>query len=379
MIALLAALLVGTSGAAEVSFGDAVRQVSGTGARIVDAEATSARAEARAAGAWPNPTADVHRDSHDVTFELTIPIEAGAFARGAVTPHLVGAIDVRARAARAAVGAAGGAAWLDARRSMDIARFAADEERLAGRLSRVAAARVDAGEWSLDEGALVRADAARVLDRALSWEQEARNATARLAVLLGVSADDLTLGAWPAIPSPPTLDAARVPEVLAAALDARAALGSLHAERLARIPALELSGGYALSDHLDPIYGASVTIPLFAPGGAKLRGAAARAEGAAATAELAGLDAVAAVRAAEAEIAVATRLAAAWDIPGLDTALQATVRRYDAGELSLPDFIARRDLAVEARRNAIDARWRLERARLAVWELAGELPPEVAR
>ena len=38
----------------------------------------------------------------------------------------------------------------------------------------------------------------------------------------------------------------------------------------------------------------------------------------------------------------------------------------------------KRDLAVEARQHSTDARWRLARAKLAGWELAGALPTEVA-
>ena len=97
---------------------------------------------------------------------------------------------------------------------------------------------------------------------------------------MAAAEDGLTLGAWPELPSPPPLDASAVPEVLSADLDARVALGQLRAGRLARVPTLHLMGGYQISDQPGPTYGASIALPLFAPGVAAVRGASARADGA---------------------------------------------------------------------------------------------------
>ena len=242
--------------AADLSFADAVRRAAGETARsrMVTADADLLKAEARSAAAWTNPEIGARQEPDQGSVDVLVPLDIGAIGRGAVVPDAVKAADVRERAGRAAVGAAGGAAWLDARRATDISQLTRASEALSTRLATAAQGRVASGEWSPDEGA------------------------------------------------------------------------------------------------------------------------SARAAGSAATADLARLDASATVLAAQAEIDIAERLAAAWDIPGLDAALTATVRRYDAGELSLPDYLARRDLAVEAEQNAVDARWRLARARLAAWELAGELP-----
>jgi outer membrane protein TolC len=363
--------------AADISFEDALRQAVGNtpAARLVAADAASAKADARASAAWANPDVGVHVEPDQTAVDIRVPVDFGALGRGGVVPAAVEAAELRRRAALAAVGAAAGAAWLDARRAVDVATLTLQAETLSGRLAAAARARMAAGEVSGDEGALLLADAASTLDRALTWEQEARNATARLSVLLGVPVDGM--GVWPTIPAPPALDAGRLVTVLAADLDARIALGNLHAERLARIPALELQGGYILRGAVGPTYGASIAIPLFAPGVARVRAAAARADSAEAVQDQTRAESAATLAAAQAEMTLAERLAGAWDIPGLDGALDAATRRYDAGELSLSDYLARRNLAVEALQNAIDARWRLARARLAAWELAGALPIEV--
>jgi outer membrane protein TolC len=374
-------LCAAIAGAAELGFDEAVRMAVGETAalRISASDADLARAEARSSASWPNPTVALREEPDQAGVEASVPIDLGAIAlRGAISSRLQSA-DLREEAGRAAVGAAAGAAWLDARRATDLAALVDQASELSASLAESAKRRVDAGEWSVDEGALVRADAARVLDRALSWSLEARNATGRMAVLLAIPAEDLSIGAWPSVPGPPPVDPARLPSVLAADLEARSALADLRAERIGLFPVVQLDGGYLFRGPVGPTWGASIEFPLFAPGIQRVRAGEATASGAQARAELAKLDGLAAARSADDELAVAEKLAAAWDIPGLDDALAAATRRYDAGELSLVDYLARRDLALEARQGAVDARWRLDRARLAAWELAGKVPSEMSQ
>lgn len=377
---VLIVLVARLASAAELSFSEAVRIAADTspGARMAAAQAATARAEARASAAWENPDLSVRHEPDQDAVELSVAVDVAAVARGGSVREAVAGADLRARASRAAVGVAGGAAWLDARRAEDRAEFAVQSEALAERLALAAEARVAAGEWSGEDGVVVRADAARLLDRALTWQQESANARARLAAILALP-EDVSLSAWPIVPLPPSLDPAQLPGVVAADLDARVALSHLRAEQLSRIPVLRLDGGLVVRGAAEgPTYGASLTLPLFAPGAAPVEAARGRSDMASATADATRLDAVATVQAAMSELATAERLAQAWDIPGVTEALTATTRRFDAGEESLPDYLARRDLAVAAGENAIDARWRLARARLAVWELAGQLPSEAS-
>lgn len=375
---MIALLLCSLASAQALDFEAAVRAAlaRGADARIVAADADLARAEARGSAAWEgNPELEVERLPGETTVIVSVPLEIAAPARGAAARRAREAATLRAEAGRAAVGAAAGAGYLDAVRAREQAALARDAEALAARLGAAAERRVTVGELAPGDGALLRAEAARALDTALSLQRDAEAAARRLGVLLGEGIAPEVAG-WPRLPDPPAVVVEELPGVLAAGLDARAALARLDAERLALLPDLHVRGGWSFEGHPGPIYGAAVEIPLFAPGASGVRAARAEADRADATVARAGLDAAASLADARAELSIAERVAAAWDIPGLDAALDAAVRRYEAGETSLAAFVAERDLALAARGGAIDARWRLERARLALWELAGRLPLE---
>ena len=366
-------LLVTAALAAEMMFEEAVRAAAGSPAgRITEATAAADRADARGSAAWENPTVSAGHQTGQRNLEASVPIGLAPLARGVSAARTVDAVEIRERMASAVNAAAAGAAWLDARRAADRAEAAVRTQELAERLSLAAQAKVESGEWSVVEGVLAQADAARALDEALAWQQEALGARARLGVLVGAPVDEL--GPWPEVPVPPRADVP--PAVLAADLEARAALAERLAARLALLPALEISGGWQWGEQAGPTYGASIEIPLFAPGISASRAAAARADLAEAEAELAGLDATAVRTATDAEIQAAEQLIRAWEIPGLETVLASTIRLYDTGEISITEYQVQRELAISAVGSAIDARWRLGRARLAGWELAGVTPYE---
>ncbi len=366
-------LLVTAALAAEMTFEAAVRAAAGSPAgRISEATAAADRADARGAAAWENPTVSGGHQTGQRNLQASVPIGLAPLARGVAAARTEDAVEIRERMAGAVNAAAAGAAWLDARRAADRAAAAVRTQDLAERLSLAAQAKVTSGEWSIVEGVLARADVARALDEALAWQQEALGARARLGVLVGGPVDEL--GPWPEVPVPPRADVP--PAVLAADLEARAALAERLAARLAMVPALEISGGWQWGEQAGATYGASIEIPLFAPGISTSRAATARAEIASAEADLAGLDATAARTATDAELDAAERLLRAWEIPGLDTVLESTIRLYDAGEISITEYQVQRDLAIAAVGSAIDARWRVGRARLAGWELAGTTPFE---
>lgn len=371
-------LLLSLAHGGEIGFFDAVRDA-GTNtpsARVVDARADAVDAQAREDSAWPNPDISVRAEPGQARVEGVLPLDIGAMARGGTARATIEAAERRRQAELLAVSVAGGVAWLDARRDADLVLLKRRAEDLSEGLATVADERVNAGEWASDDGALLRADAASLLADVLGAELEAQSSMAQLSALLSLSEDGASLGVWPTIAAPRNLDPATVSAVVVADLDARAALVASHAERLTLIPTIRLEGGYLFEGETGPTYGASMVLPLFAPGAARVKGADARASGAAADADLARFDAVSAVRVARARLEFAERMSTAWNVPGLDDALDAAARRYGAGELSLPDYIARRNLAVAALQHVIDARWGLARARLAAWELVGELPTE---
>jgi outer membrane protein TolC len=376
---MVIALCAGAFAAEDLTFPEAVRLAleNGAQARIVSATGEAARAEARSSAAYAgNPEVSVERKPGETTLLLAVPIDPTAPSRAGAARREAEAADVREKAGRAAVASAAGAAYLDALRARDLADVAGDALGLADRLRATGEARFSAGEIGGAEHALLLADAAGALDRALSLRRDADAADRRLGVLVGAP-DARTPTAWPAL-GVPEIDASRIPSVLAADLDARAALARVTAARLATLPTLAVSGGWVAEGDTGPVYGATLTLPLFSPGVARAAEARATRDRQQATAELATLDAGVALADARDELDIAERVAKAWDIPDLGTALDAAARRYAAGESSVTVFVAERNLALEALQHAIDARWRLQRARLALWELAGEPPAEMA-
>jgi outer membrane protein TolC len=366
-------------------FDDAVRLALAEGAQahIVEASAAADGATAREGAAWqgnPELSAEIRPD--EATVMLSVPVDFGVLARSGAAALELDAVDLRAAAGRAAVAAAAGAAYLDAVRAAQLAALAVDAESVARRSQAGVDARLGAGELGPAEHALLRADVAAALDVALSRRRDADAAARRLGVLLGRESP-VQVREWPDLALPEALsDPAfiqRIPTVMAAEVEARSALKALRAAELSRIPALSLTGGWALSGHAGPVYGASLTLPLFAPGAARVSGARALSDGRAAESDWVALDAGAALSDARAELEIATQIAAAWQIPGLQDALDAAARRYVAGECALGGYVQERDLALSALEQAIEAQWRLQRARLALWELAGACPVENAR
>lgn len=377
---MLALLFLSTASAQALDFGATVRAAveHGADARIVSAEADRARAEARGYAAWQgNPEVEVENLPGETTLSVSVPVEIAGqpFVRATAARRSREAASLRADAGRAAVGAAAGASYLDAVRAQEQAALAGAAETMATRLRDAATRRAEIGEISRVESALLQSEAARALDSVLSLQRDAEAALRRLGVLSGQE-DTPGIDGWPTLAEPPSVEPGELPTILAAGLEARAALAQLTAEKLDRVPDLHLRGGWSFGEHVGPVYGAAIEIPLFAPGASKVRVARAEADIADARASREALDVRASVADARAELAIAERVASAWDIPGLDAALDGAARRYEVGEASLTTFVAERDLALAALGGAIDARWRLERARLALWELAGQLPME---
>lgn len=374
-------LLVAVAFGASLGFDEAVRTalVDAPAGAIAEAEARREIAEARAGAAWEgNPAIEGEHRPGETALVLTVPIEAGGLARAGAVRPAVDAARARRDAGRAAVAAAAGAAWLDARRAWEHAAAWSSVSDRALALSTAGDARLRSGEWSAGEAALLRADAARLLDRALTAGQQARSAARVLAALLGRTEAE-ELGEWPDLPEPPEVVAAAVPAVLAAGLDARAAVARARAADVARLPNLEVGGGWSFGDTPGAIGVLSLELPLFATRGAPAIAAHADADAAAALRRRAEADAEALLASARDEFDVARRIAAFWSEVDIAAAVDAVDRRFATGEIALHGYLQERDLVVAARTDAIDARWRNLRANLALWELAGRSPVEVSR
>ena len=67
--------------------------------------------------------------------------------------------------------------------------------------------------------------------------------------------------------------------------------------------------------------------------------------------------------------------AAYAEVP-LDGAMAALTLAYTLGELDLGQYLTRRDAVLSAQRAALSARAQRALTELALWELAGQLPPE---
>jgi cobalt-zinc-cadmium efflux system outer membrane protein len=379
---LVLTLLLAPARARDLTFEDAVRTAltQGPDARGVRAAADATRAEARAFAAWQgNPQLDVERRPDETALTLSVPLEIAGqpLARRRAADLTATAATLREQAARANVGIDAGLAYLDAVRARERATLARATVALAERTRAAAERRRAAGEASPGEAALQAAQAAQALEASLTHAREALERAARLGALLGED-EPPDVGDWPSVPAPPALEPADLPQVRAAATDAAAATERTRAARLERVPDLQVRAGWGLAGNVGPIYGATLSLPVLAPGIAAAKAALADAQRALAASERARLDADATHAALVAELHVAEQVAAAWTIPDLDAALEAVVRRYEAGETGFAALLAEREAAVSALQARIEARWRLERARLALWAFAGRLPPSLA-
>lgn len=380
MVFLVTVLLPRPALAAPLTIAEAVREAlaEGPAAAVVDAEARAARAEAVGDAAWENPALEVDQGIDESTLGVEVPIDPSGVPRGAAAARAREAIAVRRDAARTAVGVAAAAAYLEALHADERAKVAGDARTFAARQGEAARRLLAAGEVSAADAALLEAEAAASLARALGTAREATLARMRLEALLGrTPTGEAELTGWPDLPAPPPLDPTRLPAVIAADLDARAALAELTSARLDLLPDLSVAAGYGRSeDAQGVVWAASLEIPLFAPRTAPVAAAAGARDRAEAEADRTRLEAAVASTTTSRALEDARSVAQAYESVDLRGALTTAAAAWDAGELSLPEWLVRRDAILEALDAAIDARWELGRANLAAWELSGVLPPE---
>lgn len=339
-----------------------------------EARASEARARGLAAPA-ENPAIHLEQEPDSQRASLELPLDLALPARLAASARARDAADVQAQVAQVTPGLTAADLWLRARAAQDRAEATVWLAQLAAQGADAATARQARGELAPDEAALLLAEAVAAGVRARDAEAEAQVATRRLSVALGEDPRaPRPLAGWEAIPEPP----APAPG-LARLLAERAAEASTAEARLARaarLPELSLTGGWQRSAPEDgAVLGVSVELPVF--GARAFQAADWDASAARASAELAALQDDEAQAAARQELALATQAALAWAALDLRAALEAVHRRFEAGEIGPGEALARRALLAQALLSQIDARLRLEEARLQLWALAGQLPWDV--
>ena len=373
-MSLLLLLLLPFAFAQDLGLREAVARASaGPSAELLRAEAQASEARARGLAAPPeNPAIHLAQEPAARRASLEVPLDLALPARIAASAEARDAAELQAQVAQVAPGLMAAELWLQARAAQDRAEATAWLADLAAQGADAASARLARGEIALDDAALLLAELVAAGARARDAEAAARDAARRLSVALGEDPPaPLSLAGWESIPEPP----APTPGI--ARLQAeRAAEASASAARLARgerLPELSLTGGWQQGAPEDgAVLGASIELPLF--GARAAQAASADATAARATADLAALQDEETQAAARQELALAEVSADAWASLDPRTALDASNRRFEAGEIGPGEALARRALLTDALLSQIDARLRLERARLKLWALAGQLP-----
>lgn len=377
-------LLAAAALAEPLSFDAAVREAldHGSAAYSADARREVALGEARTTGALlANPTASAERelDRTRIAGRLPIPLAGQPIARARAGAALRDAAEAQGDAERVRAGLAAGRAYLDVERTQQLAVLAADSLRLAER-SRDAALKLGSvEEVSEVDAATLQAFAARAVQDATIAEQDALRARLALEVALGREpTGELRAAGWPDLIAPDRVDPAALPDVVVAAerADAARALRTLAVMNL--VPQPVVTGGVEQdAGRTGAIVGVEVEVPIFAPGLGSARTARGRADLAEAEADAARRGAAADWTAALAEVDAAGTAYETSRIEGLRPALEAIARAWETGEYSLTEYVTRRDVLVDGLVTAIDTRYRLQVAELALWELAGRLPPEI--
>lgn len=366
-----------------VTVGEAVRLglTQGPLAGAPEAARRAAEGEARAyAATEADPEVQVQSFLHERSVQLVVPIEAppATLARARSARAQQDAAEVRAQAAQAALGVEIAGMVVRVAEASLVAALMDESEALARRARDRARALAERGEVDRVEAALLEAEAAAALQGALAAGRERRLAAMRLEQHLGLPVvGELTVDGWPVIPAAPRVDPARLPALVAAELDARAALDAEAAARLARLPTVAVGLGPGWDHETVGLAGTlNLSLPLYAPSRGASEVAGAEASLAAQRQALLAAEAVALAYGAESARDQAVEVEAAYAQAPLDGAMAAVTSAYAVGELDLGQYLSRRDAVLSAQRAALSARAQRALTELALWELAGQLPPE---
>jgi outer membrane protein TolC len=369
---------------APLTFQDSLEEALARGPAVAVAEAQrrSNLGEAQSTGSWTdNPSVSLEQDIEGkrATVSLPVPLAGQPLARGVARGALRDAAELGGTVGRARAALSVGRAYLEAERAEQLARLAGETLAVAERNRDAARQLLEAREVSEVDAVTLAALAARAVQDATTAQQQALAARLAFESALGREPiGEASTAGWPDLPVPEGTDPARLPDAALAADQARAARALATASRMDLLPTPTVTGGWEEREtEAGPSIGLSFPIPLFAPGLGRVRTAAAESDRLAAVATQAQLQAKAEWAAAQGELVAAQRAYEASQVEGLLEGLQAIGIALEAGEYSLAEYTARRDALVDGLITAIETRYRLEIARLVLWELKGELPPEM--
>ncbi len=325
-----------------------------------------------------NPALEAERigDETELRVGLPIPIAGQPIARASAAAAGRDAAQLSAQVGRADAILAVGVSWLDTRRALDRDLLKQGALDLA-RSSREGARKLlETGEMGTVEAAVAEATAVRAeVDASLARQEVVREALLLEARLGRTPTGAVVPADWPELEPPPTMAPGSLPTVLAATREADRARSAATLAAQDLVPTPTLTGGWqAAGDASRPIYGVSVSLPIFAPGLGDLRRARGERDRAHAEATRTRLEAEAAWTAAVRELESAEAAWAASHVEGLDRALDDLATAWSAGEYSLIHYVAQRDAVIAGLEAQIDARYRRAIANLRLWGLAGEIP-----
>jgi cobalt-zinc-cadmium efflux system outer membrane protein len=328
-----------------------------------------------------NPSVSLEQDleGRRASVSLQVPLAGQPIARGVARDALREAADLGGTVGRARAALSVGRAYLEAERAEQLARLAGETLAVAERNRDAARRLLKAREVSAVDAVTLAALAAQAVQDATTAQQEALAAQLAFEIALGREPlGQTTTAGWPDLPVPEGIDPSHLPDAALAAEQARAARALATVSRMDLLPTPTVTGGWEeRQTEAGPSIGVSLPIPLFAPGRGAVRSAVAESDRLAALATQAQLGSKAEWTAAQGELLAAQRAYEASQAEGLYEGLQAIGLALEAGEYSLAEYTARRDALVDGLVTAIETRYRLEVARLALWELKGELPPEM--
>ena len=376
------------------SFATLLQQAQTGAPRLLEERANvrAARADARQAGAWLNPTLNATAENlgaptsggvsqRQDTYTVTQVFEIGGkrAARVDVEQRKLGAASAREREARLAFAGQLALAYGSAEAMQQRQEVAEAESARADDDLRAAQALVKAGREAELRVAQARASASAARAAVQSASADAIEALERLSALVGATEpytriDHPFLATLAAPPALAGWTPDQAPALASASAERDAITAQVRVEQKKSLPDLGVSIGmrrFGWSSERAATIGISASIPLFERNQAGVDAAQERATGAALRVDAARLDALALHRSAMVQVAASDkRLQAAeqGEAAALDAYRLGRVG-YDAGKTALVELLAIRRALSEAQALAIEARLARVRA-LATLSLA---------
>jgi cobalt-zinc-cadmium efflux system outer membrane protein len=352
----------------------------GPAAQLARQQRRLSLAEAEVGAAFTNPAVSLEQIGAQTELRLTVPLPLSGqpLAARSAASSLREAARRRGDQEQALAVLQTGQIYLEAQRAQARAQLAEDTLALAARRRDAARALLAAQEIGEVDAAAAEAEAAQALSEASLARQDALRSRVALELELGRQpAGTLSPEGWPTLPEPEAPAPDQLPAVLISADLARAAAATRTRARMDLLPTPALTaGGQWTGPALAPVIGVEVPLPLFAPGLARAHAASAEADQAGIIAGWTAQQAQGAWLVAQAELQAAQEAYAATDAQRLRLALTELGEAWASGALALSDYVTRRDALVGGLHAAIDARYRLEVARLELWRLVGQTPGE---